>query len=251
LAPVSVYCINPVEAQTLHCSSCGAAVGSDAPACQHCGARLATIACPVCFNMMFLDAKFCPHCGAAAVRWAEAPGKMLCPGCERPLLRGVLGECVLHECGRCFGLWVDKDTFERICREAEDAAVPFSPTSPPGAAGAGALPKVRYVRCPQCRKLMNRVNFAECSGVVVDVCRDHGTWFDADELQRIVQFIRAGGMENARKRQKAELTEERRRLQAARWAAGGEGATTPQRELRVFPDLVLTVGEWLARRPKD
>jgi hypothetical protein len=32
---------------------------------------------------------------------------------------------------------------------------------------------------------MNRVNFAEYSGVVVDVCREHGTWFDADERQRI------------------------------------------------------------------
>jgi len=239
-----------MEARTLHCSSCGAAVSSQAPVCQHCGARLATIACPACFNMMFLGSKFCPHCGAAAVRWQDTPGKMLCPGCEKPLLRGELGEFVLHECGKCFGLWVDKDTFERICRDAEQEAFSFGSPDPSAEPGTGALPKIRYVRCPHCRKFMNRVQFAECSGVVVDVCRDHGTWFDAHELQRIVQFIRGGGMDKARQRQKAELAAERRRVQAARWTAGSEGATAPRREPQFFPDLILTVGELFRRRPK-
>jgi Zn-finger nucleic acid-binding protein len=239
-----------MEAQTLHCSSCGAAVSSDKPVCEHCGARLATIACPVCFNMMFLDAKFCPHCGAAAVRWQETPEKMRCPGCEQTLLRGELGEFVLHECSRCFGLWVDRDTFERICREAEQQAVDVGPGPAPAAEAGGAIPKIRYLPCPRCRKLMNRVNFAECSGVVVDVCRDHGTWFDANELQRIVQFLRSGGMDETRRRQKAELADAQRRLQAARWNSGGDGLPVPQTELQVFPELVRAVGGWLGDRLK-
>lgn len=65
---------------------------------------------------------------------------------------------------------------------------------------------------------MNRVNFANCSHVVVDVCTQHGTWFDRDELRRIVEFIRAGGLEAARERQIAELEEQRRRLNAAKVA---------------------------------
>ena len=59
---------------------------------------------------------------------------------------------------------------------------------------------------------MNRINFARCSGVIVDICKGHGTWFDRDELSRIVQFIRAGGLEASRAKEKAELEEERRRL---------------------------------------
>ena len=44
--------------------------------------------------------------------------------------------------------------------------------------------KIRYIPCPICHELMNRVNFANFSGVIVDVCREHGTWFDRDELRR-------------------------------------------------------------------
>ncbi len=72
---------------------------------------------------------------------------------------------------------------------------------------------------------MNRVNFAHCSHVVVDVCIQHGTWFDRDELRRIVEFIRAGGLDQARAREVARLEQERRELKAARaaatWDSGG------------------------------
>ena len=58
---------------------------------------------------------------------------------------------------------------------------------------------------------MNRINFARCSGVIVDVCRGHGTWFDASELREIVEFIRGGGLELAPKRER-EIESERERL---------------------------------------
>jgi Zn-finger nucleic acid-binding protein len=59
---------------------------------------------------------------------------------------------------------------------------------------------------------MNRINFARCSGVVVDVCRQHGTWFDRDELTSIIEFIRGGGMNSARAKERLEIAEERERL---------------------------------------
>jgi Zn-finger nucleic acid-binding protein len=61
---------------------------------------------------------------------------------------------------------------------------------------------------------MNRMNFARCSGVIVDICKQHGTWFDRDELSRIVEFISGGGLEAARVREKEDIKEERRRLLA-------------------------------------
>jgi len=71
---------------------------------------------------------------------------------------------------------------------------------------------------------MHRVNFANVSGVIVDSCRRHGTWFDEQELHRIVHFIRSGGVEVARKREMAQLESERRRLELARGMAGvGDG----------------------------
>lgn len=243
-----------MEAQTLHCSSCGAAVSSDSPVCQHCGARLATISCPTCFQMMFRGAKFCPHCGAAAVVWESGSKDFLCPGCERPLLRGKLDRFTLHECEKCFGLWVDKDTVEHVCRDAEQQALAPSVAAPPANPLNAPVPKIRYVRCPQCRELMHRVNFAQTSGVVVDVCREHGTWFDANELQRIVQFIRAGGLERSREKQKTELAAERRRLQASRLAAHDGVASSaesyPGLGQALLPEILLSVGNLLGWRKR-
>jgi Zn-finger nucleic acid-binding protein len=219
--------------------------------CGHCGARLATIACPTCFDMMFQGSRFCPHCGAAAVAWEPTPTPQLCPGCEHPLLRGQLGELVLHECDHCFGFWVDTHTFEHICRNAEQEALGLGLLGPPTPRSTQGVPGIRYVRCPQCRQLMHRVNFAQHSGVVVDVCRDHGTWFDADELHRIVHFIRTGGLDRARERQQAELADERRRLEATRRAYAPElpGAATGERPL--FPEVIRATGglldRWLKR----
>ena len=54
-----------------------------------------------------------------------------------------------------------------------------------------------YIRCTVCQNLMNRRSFAQGSKVIVDVCRAHGTWFDANELPRIIEFTMKGGLEKA------------------------------------------------------
>lgn len=203
-------------AKTLHCYSCGAAVSSDKPKCGHCGARLATVSCPTCFGMMFQGSKFCPSCGGAAATWHGKNSKRLCPACETSMLKGDLHGIPLHECTKCLGLWLDAATFERICRDAEQQATVLGNGRSMGA--ANAIGTVRYLRCPQCRDLMHRVNFARCSGVIVDVCRSHGTWFDVNELHRIVHFIREGGMTRSREKERSELAEERRRLNETRLA---------------------------------
>jgi Zn-finger nucleic acid-binding protein len=55
---------------------------------------------------------------------------------------------------------------------------------------------------------MNRINF-DRSGVVVDICKGHGIWFDRDELTRIASFIHAGNLGEARDLHKTELEHER------------------------------------------
>jgi Transcription factor zinc-finger len=74
-------------------------------------------------------------------------------------------------------------------RPAEVPARPprHAPSPPPE-------PKVRYGWCPRCGQIMNRRNFGAHSGIVVDVCREHGTWFDQGELAAALAFVRAGGL---------------------------------------------------------
>ncbi|MSO23754.1 MAG: hypothetical protein EXQ58_11025 [Acidobacteria bacterium] len=59
---------------------------------------------------------------------------------------------------------------------------------------------------------MNRMNFAGCLGVVIDWCREHGTWLDPTELPQIIAFIRGGGLCKARDREKEMLQAESRWL---------------------------------------
>ena len=131
----------------------------------------------------------------------------------------MIGSSGLQECPQCQGLWADVDTLQQICMQQEkQAAVLGMPA--PAAEPAGPEKDIRYLPCPVCHKLMNRVNFAGCSHVIVDVCKAHGTWFDTDELRRVVEFIRAGGMEKARAHQMTQMEEERRRLEATRSSLG-------------------------------
>jgi hypothetical protein len=55
--------------------------------------------------------------------------------------------------------------------------------------------------------------------VIVDICKGHGTWFDRDELSGIVQFIRGGGLEVARQKEKIEIEFQREQLSAEQLAA--------------------------------
>ncbi|MFH1414745.1 MAG: zf-TFIIB domain-containing protein [Elusimicrobiota bacterium] len=42
---------------------------------------------------------------------------------------------------------------------------------------------------------MNRKMFKSISGVVIDICADHGIWLDPGELEQIRSFIADGGLE--------------------------------------------------------
>jgi Zn-finger nucleic acid-binding protein len=89
-------------------------------------------------------------------------------------------------------------------------ALPAQGAAQGAAQGKAAL----YRRCPACRKHMNRSNFGHKSGVVIDACKDHGLWFDAQELGTILDWIKRGGEVRARRRMDAERqhTERQKRI---------------------------------------
>jgi Zn-finger nucleic acid-binding protein len=191
-----------MQASTLHCPDCGAPADPSATQCPYCHARLASVACPHCFGLVFLGMKHCPHCGGAIDREevADDAVALACPRCTGKEMTPVrLGSSRVHECPGCEGLWVDNRTFLSICvdRERQSQVGPERRAAGTARAAGGIETRVKYLRCPVCRAMMDRINFARVSGVVVDVCADHGTWFDRNELQRIVDFIAAGGLDRS------------------------------------------------------
>lgn len=199
------------EAGTLRCPGCGANVPPDARRCPYCTARLATISCPSCFALMFDTAAYCQACGARRERAAADDAAARCPGCREDMQRVDVGGAALLECRTCDGVWVDAADFERLCAESDAQAAVLHQLRPRQAVRTGEI--VRYKRCLRCGTMMNRVNFGQVSGTIVDACRGHGTFLDAGELHAIVTFIRGGGLDAVRKRRIAELKEEERRLE--------------------------------------
>ena len=133
----------------------------------------------------------------------------------------IAGEQI-RECEDCSGIWLDVASFERICANREEQSAVLGAASLAPAHQVDPIKdgnKIRYSPCPECGQLMNRINFARCSGVIVDVCKGHGTWFDASELQEIVEFIRGGGLQLSRQKEKREIEFEREQLRAEQLVA--------------------------------
>jgi Zn-finger nucleic acid-binding protein len=160
---------------------------------------------------MFDSAAFCPSCGARRERAEGEDAGGRCPGCGEDLIRVSVGGTPLLECRHCDGVWLEAADFERICADRDTQAAVLHQITPRTEVAARA--PVKYRPCVRCGKMMNRMNFGQVSGTVVDVCRGHGTFLDAGELHAIVTFIRGGGLDRARHRRIEELKEEERRLE--------------------------------------
>jgi Zn-finger nucleic acid-binding protein len=203
--------------------------------------------------MMFRGAKHCSHCGARAFDDAAAEaiapaGGRPCPRCSTSLSVTAIGSAFLEECGACGGVWVDAQSFQQICQSKEQQAAYVgagSPLAPPTLGMADRHPEdVRYVKCPACGRLMNRMNFARHSGVVVDVCKQHGTWFDRDELREIVEFIRTGGLDAARDKERVQLDIDKQRL-VERERASSSMPVYPAGEERDYHGVIAAAGDLL------
>ena len=211
----------------LRCPGCGAPASADAACCEYCGSALATVTCASCFAPMFAGSRFCARCGAEATReLIEEEKPLVCPRCREPMQALRLGATTARECSACGGLWLDPASLQRLSDQREEHAdvvsmlalrTPTVPTPPD---------VVRYVPCPVCEKLMNRKNFAQSSGVVLDVCTHHGVWLDRGELERVLGFVAGGGLARARARERERLIEEQRRLAALQKSPLGQGSSS-------------------------
>lgn len=201
-----------MKIEALNCPNCGAGALSDQNRCDYCHSRLKTMACPACFGLQFIGSLHCSHCGEKTVKGVEKETRNLgkCPRCKISLNSLKIQDVTLGECQKCGGFWSDAETFENICAEKESQANVL------GFIGNKDFPKqtiaINYVPCPDCKNLMNRNNFARSSGVILDICKQHGVWFDAEELPKIIEFIRQGGLDHARKKEKLQLQDQKREL---------------------------------------
>jgi Zn-finger nucleic acid-binding protein len=258
-ATVAVTALLPRDAAVVHCSACGAPRAAAEAACRYCASsftihdRDLDTVCPGCMARVSSAARFCHDCGTPilADQAAVSATALRCPACRGDGALGsrrMAGEPVaVGECGRCGGLWVDRGAFEVLVARARHRQLGSLILHGGGAVGAGAGAGgavaggvgdggggaagtvgsgVQYRPCAQCGKLMNRQNYGRQSGVILDSCREHGIWFDLDELPRVLTWIQDGGEQRAVRRGSEEAAAEARQRRAAQVAADGSLAAS-------------------------
>jgi Zn-finger nucleic acid-binding protein/ribosomal protein L40E len=222
----------PFDAPTapaLKCPSCGAPVLEADRACGYCGSLLSTRRCLSCFALNPRDALKCGRCGATLPSETLRPvAASRCPDCRVDLVTRAAAAVGYAECARCGGLFLKPDAFQAVTRDADvRARLRAVETAPVTTTAARLGDRVRYRPCPSCGRLMNRTNYAGGSGIILDVCRDHGVWFDRGELTAIVDFLEKGGWDRIRKRERDRLDEEVRSLENRKTASGLGGTLGP------------------------
>jgi Zn-finger nucleic acid-binding protein len=211
------------DAAVIRCSSCGAPRESAAAACRYCGGDFTLreqdldAVCSQCLARVSSRTHYCHSCGSPVqMRTAAEESDLPCPGCggERKLARRKLGEtsASIFDCEVCGGIWVEKEVFEVLAERARADTLPdlsLRASGESGGSGGPAAPKRPssgsfYRCCATCGTRMNRRNWGQKSGVIVDVCQHHGVWFDLDELGNLLRWIRTGGETVPRRAAEAE-----------------------------------------------
>ncbi len=167
------------------CTSCGAPLPPSGIICEYCGTR----------NDIDLREKGPFFMDLRPLQ------KRTCPVCHVKLHTIDVGEAVpflVERCESCFGIFFDLHELEEMIERSVkgsrnvDIARLSQITEHPR-----HVDIVVYRRCPVCRKTMQRKNFMKRSGVITDVCPEHGVWLDSGELRQIFEWVKSGGMERA------------------------------------------------------
>jgi Zn-finger nucleic acid-binding protein len=162
--------------------------------CSHCSAPLPanTLYCKYCGTRNDIDLRTVPFT-------AEKPAaERICPNCDTALQTVTIKlaePLAIERCNTCRGLFFDPGEVEYLLENSVSNVFDINAELIDNINNdryAKNQP-IRYVKCPVCRVLMNRVNFGQRSGVVADRCISHGIWLDSGELMHLMEWKKAGG----------------------------------------------------------
>jgi Zn-finger nucleic acid-binding protein len=129
--------------------------------------------------------------------------KRVCPVCKTQLKTINVGEKLplfIERCDSCYGVFFDINELEELIEYSVkgsknvDLKKLFQITQNPR-----YIDIVVYRKCPVCTKTMNRKNFMGQSGVITDICAEHGIWLDSGELRQIMEWVKTGGLSKVQK----------------------------------------------------
>ncbi len=197
----------------VNCINCSAPLPANSNICQYCGTR----------NDIDLR-------GIHKYTTQAPESERICPRCDNPLQTinlKIEGRFLIEKCGNCFGLFFDPGELEALLDKtvANVFDINYSRIGNLRNQPRHDEYPVRYIKCPVCGKLMNRINFASQSGVIVDRCKDHGVWLDGGELKHLMEWVKAGGQllhhKTRLEQERLEIQREKQKLRQKSMGPGG------------------------------
>lgn len=196
-----------------NCANCSAPLPQNSIKCDYCGSRNDVDLKGVHYYTTHDpdSERNCPRCGIAL----------------RTIDLKLEGKFLIERCEQCLGLFFDHGELEALLDATVTKVFAVNSARLERINVAGSKEHaVSYVKCPVCGNFMNRVNFGAKSGVIVDRCREHGSWLDGGELRQLCEWTKAGGkiLDQQRREQKEKeaAQEERQRRRSAAGAAGAD-----------------------------
>jgi Zn-finger nucleic acid-binding protein len=116
-----------------------------------------------------------------------------CPRCKVALTVGRAGDFAAHACGVCGGMWLENDALELLSKAVPDSPASVRALKLAKSISSGAVQEADTapdeLPCPQCRQPMLRARMHD-AWLDVDICHEHGTWFDCGEVERFAQSLK-------------------------------------------------------------
>ncbi len=167
--------------------------------CENCGAPLdlsgdVAIRCPFCHVVnapapklveVPVPVQVVNKVVAVAASSPEAV-ELRCPHCRRKLVTVSAADVELNGCGACGGIWIDNAGAKRIVENPRDVFTELAQRCARNAKDRGK--RGERPACAVCQADLDVVTAPKTS-VMLDICREHGTWFDAFELSALVQQL--------------------------------------------------------------
>ena len=168
----------------------------------------------------------CLYCGGKLIEVSRSEITIRCPSCNDVMVKKENSGVTFDQCGSCNGAWYDKFEIEVLLKKSKselDAVeeqnvtnfeIPtdkHSTRAPkttfgkeerddffrrPASTAKPSIPRQNsikessfYRKCPICKATMQRVNYLQKTGVIVDVCTHHGIFLDDGEFDSLHHFI--------------------------------------------------------------
>ncbi len=165
----------------MRCSFCSAPLPKKGLICEYCGKR----------NPINLE--------SFSYKEVDFNKNILCPVCNERLKKINIGNkenFMLMHCAKCDGIFIKMEELEKLLETKDNRAkivdiqmLNFITNHP----RFEIEKKIIYKKCPVCKKEMIRKNYRSVSGVIVDICKEHGVWLDGGELKQLIEWKKAGG----------------------------------------------------------